>query len=485
MELDALKIERRPGRRRGPWPRRLVVLVVLVGIAVALREPIQSAAARFGAPTVELVTLERSDPSSLGALSGSAANGYVVAARRAALSADTPGRIVELTVTEGSTVKAGDLVARLYSDEYRAGLLRARADVAAAAAEATVAERDVERAEAELAAAEADIPRLESETEARSAEIDAASAKLRLAEIEVERVRAMVAERVSSQRELDQAQATADDAKATVDAAQARNRAGTGAVDSARAALAVQRAAIAQAKARAVTAKARVQAAEAIATQAQATLDKTEVRAPFDGIVVLKDAEVGEVVSPNSQGGSSARGSVATMVDLDSLEVQAEVPETSLSAVEVGRPARVFLDAYPERPYSGSVDRIWPTADRQKATVEVRVRFDTRDADLRPEMGVRVVFLDDDDIAALDAAARGETPPLLLPRQALVERGGLQGVYMVDGGVARFREVHTDGERDGRPIVVSGVQEGEQIVAAPPEGLADGDVVKVADGDQG
>jgi multidrug resistance efflux pump len=107
---------------------------------------------------------------------------------------------------------------------------------------------------------------------------------------------------------------------------------------------------------------------------------------------VLKDAEVGEVVSPNVQGGSSARGSVVTMVDFASLEVQAEVPETSLAAVVVGRGASIYLDAFPEKAYAARVDRIWPTANRTKATVEVRVAFLERDERLRPEMGVRVVF---------------------------------------------------------------------------------------------
>src|SRR5690606_7887824 len=108
------------------------------------------------------------------------------------------------------------------------------------------------------------------------------------------------------------------------------------------------------------------------------------VRAPFSGVVVLKDAEVGEVVSPNVMGGASTRGAVATLVDFASLEVQADVPETSLKAVTVGAPARVFLDAFPERPYAGEVSRVWPTADRQKATVEVRVRLLEPDQRLRP-----------------------------------------------------------------------------------------------------
>src|SRR5690606_1372654 len=128
-------------------------------------------------------------------------------------------------------------------------------------------------------------------------------------------------------------------------------------------------------------ARAQVDVAKAIEEHAAATLDKTFVRAPFDGIVVLKDAEVGEVVSPNSQGGSNARGSVCTMVDFDSLEVQADVPETSLASVRIGAPVAIYLDAFPGRTYPGKVSRIWPTADRQKASIQVRIVFAARDAD--------------------------------------------------------------------------------------------------------
>src|SRR6185436_3600221 len=94
--------------------------------------------------------------------------------------------------------------------------------------------------------------------------------------------------------------------------------------------------------------------------QAAATLAKTAVRAPFDGVVVLKDAEIGEVVSPNALGGNS-RGSVATMVDFSTLEAQVELPETSISSVVIGAKALIFLDAFPEERYEGRVDRIWPT----------------------------------------------------------------------------------------------------------------------------
>src|SRR6185436_6114369 len=181
-----------------------------------------------------------------------------------------------------------------------------------------------------------------------------------------------------AKRDLDSAQTRVPWAKANLETAQAATAQST------------QRLAVSQAAVK--ESEGRIALTQAAREQAQATLDKTEVRAPFDGIVVLKDAEVGEVVSPNVQGGSNARGSVVTMVDFATLEVQAEVPETSLANVKPQAGARLYLDAYPDKPYKGRVDRIWPTANRTKATVEVRVTFLERDDRLRPEMGVRVVF---------------------------------------------------------------------------------------------
>jgi RND family efflux transporter MFP subunit len=225
--------------------------------------------------------------------------------------------------------------------------------------------------------------------------------------------------------------------------------------------------------------EARVASAQATRDLAQATLDKTEVRAPFDGIVVLKDAEVGEVVSPNVQGGSNARGSVVTMVDFASLEVQAEVPETNLPGVKLGAPARIYLDAYPEKAYPGRVDRIWPTANRSKATVEVRVVFEERDDRLRPEMGVRVVFVEDEGPEKRVSTTAEAT--IVVPQEAIVRVDGTDRVFVLERDVVRLREVALGAEQSGRRVVTSGLTEGEIVVLGPPATLADGQRVRVQD----
>lgn len=220
----------------------------------------------------------------------------------------------------------------------------------------------------------------------------------------------------------------------------------------------------------AATTKGRVAARD----EAQAILEKTEVKAPFDGVVVLKDAEVGEVVSPNAQGGNS-RGAVVTMVDFTSLEAQVELPERSLAQVAKGARARVFLDAYPEKGYEGAVDRIWPTANRQKGTVELRVKLENPDDRLRPEMGVRVVFL--------DPSVAAETAPqesvVLVPESAVARAAGQTGVFELDRDVARFRAVELGGRRGQRVVVREGLEGGERLVDQPPQSLEDGARVRV------
>jgi len=416
---------------------------------------------RFRLPLVRTVRAERSHPAALGVVQGKAANGYIVASRRAALSADTPGRIVELNVTEGSVVHEGDVVARLYSKEYEASLRRAQADL-------EVIEAELHRADASLSQIDAELVQARNLSSAAKSDLESAQAVEQWSASELGRVEQLVEQDVLTRRELDQVRQQHHDNKAKTRAAQARGEAASQAVavfDPKRWVAVADQEVAAQ----------RVKSATAARDLAQATLDKTEVRAPFDGIVVLKDAEVGEVVSPNSQGGSNARGSVCTMVDFKSLEVQADVSETSLPAVTLGATAKVFLDAYPDRLYEGRVARIWPTANRQKATVEVRIVIDRPDELLRPEMGVRVVFSDQE----IEAAAEAEAPVVLLPLSSIVRIEGRDGVFVLERDVVRFQPVKLGAERSGQVSIEEGLQGGEKVVVDPPPSLQDGDRVRI------
>jgi RND family efflux transporter MFP subunit len=459
--LEIPKQQRARGGRGWPWP--LILLIVVLAAAALFHKQLLAALASWQAPRLAVAEVQRVSAAALMAEEGTSSNGYVVAARRAALSADTPGRIVELNVTEGSQVERGQVVARLFHDE-----LEALVDVAKAQVES--AKAAVLQAEAQLAATEAELPSLASDEAAALASISAARARETLARLELERISPLVKDLILPTRDQDRAQAELDSAGADRLAAEARRESAAANRVAAAARVEVARAAVA-------LAQAGVPNAEAALAAAAARLDNTFVRAPFDGIVVLKDAEVGEVVSPNVVGGSTSRGSVATMVDRASLEVQAEVPETSLAAVAVGRPARLFLDAFPDEPYDGQVDRIWPTANREKATVEVRVRFLSPDDRLRPEMGVRVVFLPPG--RELEASRASAGPLLMLPKAALVERGGKRGAMRLEDGRARFVVLELGPEQAGRLEIKSGLEPGDQVLLDVPAELADGARVSI------
>ncbi|MFN9441857.1 MAG: efflux RND transporter periplasmic adaptor subunit [Planctomycetota bacterium] len=464
MDLQSLKIDRAAAapRRRNPWPLRIAVLALLGGGLWLFQPSVAAFVDRVRLPVVRTAVVTEAAPAAAAAIRGAAANGYIVAARRAALSSDVPGRIVELAVKEGSVVKKGDIVARLFADEFRASLQRAEADVA-------TADGSVQRAIAAAATAAADVVQAEAAAATAQAQAKEAVAVLRYLDAEFARVEELARNGDASARDLDRARSDRDAQAARAAAAAAGERSAAAAVD-----VAVRRndtAAedVAVAKAQAVSARAG-------RDLAKATLDKTDVRAPFDGVVVLKDAEVGEVVSPNVVGGTTARGAVCTMVDFDSLEVQANVPETTLASVRQGAPADVFLDAFPDERYPGVVDRIWPTADRQKATVEVRVKLGRKDDRLRPEMGVRIVFRAAD---APEPEAGGEKPRIVVPEQALATVDGAIGAFVLDGDVARFRKVTTGERKGGRVVVATGLQKDQRIVLAPPPSLRDGDRVRV------
>ncbi len=461
--LDVLRIDRdgadRPARgrrRRRGWVKWVVILLLLAAAAVVFREPLR----QMGLPAVRVEKVAERSAAAVAAATGTSANGYVVARTRAALSADTPGRIVEMNVVEGAVVRAGDVVARLFADEYAAALRRAEAEVG-------LAERGAERARAEVVAAERELETLAANVQAVLADVEQARATLTWSTTSFERARTLLEQRVDTQDRVDFAQRELHVAQAALQASEARREAARKAVAQGEARVLVARAGVQQAQAQ-------VAAATAARDLAQATLDKTAVRAPFDGVVVLKDAEVGEVVSPNSQGGSSARGSVVTMVDFATLEVQAEVPETTLSSVSIGASANIYLDAWPEKPYPGRVDRIWPTANRTKATVEVRVVFLERDERLRPEMGVRVVFGPAGDLARAPDEAR-----ILIPAGALAARDGAPGVFVLDAGRVRWRAVKKGDERAGKVAILEGLSPGEEFAVQPGEDLADGAEVRV------
>lgn len=325
------------------------------------------------------------------ARSGVAANGYVVARRRAALSTDIQGRIVEITVEEGDEVAEGDLIARLDTRQLEASLDSARAELARQQVLLEQAERDFQRYESLVSSGEVSV----SERDNAASQRDATAALASSLQARIDEVAVMI--------------------------------------------------------------------------------DKSSVYAPFAGRITAKNAEVGEVVAALGNSGSTARGAVATLVDFATLEVQVELAQTSLVAVREGGGASIFLDAWPDHGYAGQVRQIWPTANRQKATVEVRIEFLERDGSILPEMGVRVVFAD----GAADPASESG-PAVRVPSAALLGSGDERAVLLVlDGRLVR-RSVRLAGDPVGASAAVaSGLTGGETVVLNPDAGLTEGMAVAV------
>jgi RND family efflux transporter MFP subunit len=227
-------------------------------------------------------------------------------------------------------------------------------------------------------------------------------------------------------------------------------------------------------RARMALAKEQIRAAEARIRVAQQDLDNCTVRSPFNGIVVSKDAQVGEMVSPVSAGGGFTRTGIATIVDMNSNEIEVDVNESYIARVLPGQPVTATLDAYPDWKIPCKVRTVIPTADRQKATVKVRISFDKLDPRILPDMGVKVAFLS-------DAPAKQQTaqPQVVIPKSAVREEGGQQAVFLYKDGRLERRAIRLGGARGDDQVVLAGVSEGDQVVVGGAEGLHDGSRVGI------
>ena len=208
---------------------------------------------------------------------------------------------------------------------------------------------------------------------------------------------------------------------------------------------------------------------------AEANLRDTVVRAPFDGIVTVKVAQVGEVVAPSAQSGGSTRTGIMTIVDMNSLEVQVDVSENYIERVEAGGAATIHLDAYPEWDIPGSVIAIIPTADQSKGTVAVRVRINTKDSRILPQMAARVSFMTAPEKNAGPVAARVTVPP------AAVQVNGKTGTVFLlkEDGTVEKRDVALGLKTAQAVTILSGLSAGDRLAGDGLDKLHDGDKVKI------
>ncbi len=212
----------------------------------------------------------------------------------------------------------------------------------------------------------------------------------------------------------------------------------------------------------------------------QTDLDNTVIRAPFSGIAISKDAQPGEMVSPVSAGGGFTRTGICTIVDMRSLEIEVDVNESYINRVRPAQQVSAVLDAYPDWQIPAHVITMVPAADRQKATVLVRIGFNALDPRLLPDMGVKVTFLRDP--AAQEAAASAAPaaqPTTLVPKAAVQTGNGNSFVFVVSGDNVERRAVKVGGTDGDRVEVVAGLHSGERVVVSPPQNLTDGAKVVV------
>jgi RND family efflux transporter MFP subunit len=299
---------------------------------------------------------------------------------------------------------------------------------------ATLDDSDAQRA---LAAAKAD-------RDAAEAAIADYEVQLRNASIQLKRAQDLQAAGVQTQEALDNAKTTADSLRAKI-----------------------------------TLAKQQVSSAEARIGEAQQNVDNCIIRAPFAGIVVSKDAQVGEMVSPVSAGGGFTRTGIATIVDMNSNEVEVDVNEAYIARVQPGQKCKATLDAYPDAPYDAKVRTVIPTADRQKATVKVRVTFDKLDSKILPDMGVKVAFLDRELDAGKNAEKnKGPEALAFIPKGAVRTQGDSSFVFLVRDGKVERREVKLGTDRGTDVAVLAGVQPGAAVVVKGPEDLRDGQKIE-------
>jgi RND family efflux transporter MFP subunit len=209
---------------------------------------------------------------------------------------------------------------------------------------------------------------------------------------------------------------------------------------------------------------------------ARVQLDNTIVRAPFAGVVTVKAAQPGEMISPISAGGGSIRTGIGTIVDMDSLEIQVDVSEAYINRVQPGQPVEAVLNAYPDWRIPAKVIAIVPTADRSKATVKVRIALSAKDPRIVPEMGVRVAFLEENAaaVSGAPAPARG----VLVPPAAIRQDAGMDVIYVMHDGRAERRAVTLGGALGDARQVQAGVAAGDSVIVDAPATLKDGDAVE-------
>lgn len=415
-DLASLRIDRDETAPRSHWPRRLIVLVLLVGAGLAgYRLGVPYLEAQVFKTEIEVTEISMVSPAQ--AQVNLTATGYIVPQRTSAVGSKVPGTLAKLYVKQGDAVEEGQVLAELDPRDDNAAIGAAQSRVAAARARATSAE---------------------------------AQAQTRQAELEEVRIQATRERRLADQGA--SARGVADDLEARVKSLE-------------------QAVAAAQSAAKAAAAESGALGAEVNALKVGK--GNLTLVAPISGTVMNKPPQLGEYIGPQPPGISVDMGGFE-LADFSSNVVEADVPEARLHLVRVGGPTEIVLDAYPSKRFRGKVKEITPKVDRAKATVMVRVEFvDDREGVL-PEMSARVSFLS----AELDEKAVKDPPKKIVPKDALAERSGAKVVFVVEGDRVRMTPVRVGPAFAGGFVLERGPRAGTRLVVSPPATLGDRQRVK-------
>jgi HlyD family secretion protein len=424
------------------WSRRLIV----GGIALVVLLSLSALGYRLfatDAPEVEAAraTAESSD---IGGATVLSATGYVVAHHKINVNSKVTGRVAWIGVEKGDKVKEGQVVVRLEDQEFRALYEQARGGYESS--KARLAEMEHGSRPEEVQQAEHNL------SEARAT---AANDKINL-----DRMRDLAAQGVVSRQALDDATARNDASQQRVHSLEQM----------------FQMSKIGPRSEQIQRARADVIQAQGQMDYAKAQLDATVIRAPVSGTILERTAEKGELVTAQFASGAEGgpRGSVVALADLNDIQVELDIAQDDFAKLGAKQEATVILDAFKDRSYKGVIGEISPEANRQKATVQVKVQVTNPDSFLRPEMNATVQFLANEPKAATTQKQMGA----LIPEKALRDKDGAKFVFLVLNGKVIRRDVHVLGPRSGGYLVDSLVG-GESVVTAAPPDLKDGQKIRI------
>ena len=438
-ELKNLQIDR--GKRRTHEPSPWAVRWIVAGVAIF----VLLGAARFiyakltEAMGVDIVRVHAAAPlTTSGGTVILNATGYIVAAHKIELAAKVVGKVSWIGVDKGYKVKAGDVLVRLEDDEYRAHVLESKGNLEMLKAKLAEAEHG-SRPE-EIAKAKADLEQAKADQEN--------------ARVTLERTRDLVHQKVLSTQALDDAQARYDGAVAKV-----------GSFDRA-----FELVRLGPRHEQIDALRAQVEQAQGTLDYSQVQLENTVIRAPIDGTILERNVEKGEFVTTGFVGDKGAKGYVVSMANLRELDVELDINQNDFGKLNSTQPGIVTTDAYPDRKYEGVIREISPEANRQKATVQVKVKVVNPDDYLRPEMNASVAFYSTEK-----AGSHAEAKPIVVvPASTLRDNG----VFVVVNGKAVRRAVKVGGTTSQGVQIADGLIGGEDIIANPPADLKDGQRVR-------